>query len=119
MDSSRTWWRKLGTALAALVLAVLVFGPGLDGIVCQEDAMPSAAAADVQIAPSSLEGQGPASDKMPGVCFHGHCHHSSPFLSGGAAVTVASNLSGKPQRPARSNLVLSDRQFELIRPPRA
>ena len=38
MVRTPSWWRRLGAALAALVVAVLAFGPGLDGLICGDEA---------------------------------------------------------------------------------
>ena len=37
MARTSPWWRKVGMALAVLVLTVLTFGPSLDGLLCRDE----------------------------------------------------------------------------------
>ena len=46
MTSISTGWQRLGAALFALVLNLLTFGPGIDAMLCRDDAGMSAAAAE-------------------------------------------------------------------------
>jgi len=50
MARTSPWWRKVGMALAALVLTVLTFGPSLDGLLCRDEGSVSAVAAELPVA---------------------------------------------------------------------
>jgi len=121
MARTSPWWRKVGMALAALVLTVLTLGPGLDGLICRDEGSLSAVAAELPLAAAPADDAGPAPlDERPGICVHGHCHHSAPYVP---ATPAASELSAPLQAVAhpfvRDRVPTSDPKFGLIRPPRA
>ena len=102
MARTSPWWRKVGMALAALVLTVLTLGPGLDGLLCRDDGSFSAVAAELPVAAAADKIDPGPLDEGPGVCVHGHCHHSAPFVP---ATPAASELSAPPAgggSPARA-----------------
>lgn len=119
MARTSPWWRKVGMALAALVLTVLTLGPGLDGLVCRDEGSLSAVAAELpaaaadDVAPEPLE-------EGPGICVHGHCHHSAPYVSATPAANALSVPLLAVAHPfVRDRVPTSDPKFGLIRPPRA
>ncbi|MCR5880080.1 hypothetical protein [Phenylobacterium sp. J367] len=108
-------------ALAALVLTVLTLGPGLDGLLCRDEGSLSAVAAEMPIADAAADHLDPRPlDERPGICVHGHCHHSAPYVP---ATPPASELSAPLLAVAhpfvRDRVPTSDPKFGLIRPPRA
>lgn len=118
------WWRRLGTALAALVLTVLTLGPGLDGLICRDEGGLSASAAEMVVAAGvdshepdhGLDG-GPC---VHGPCVHGHCHHGGPYVATDlAAAETLHDLTRAGRAPPRGRVPTSDPQFGLMRPPRA
>lgn len=122
MAHDRPWWRKAGAALAALVLTVLVFGPSLDGLVCTDDFSPVAAAAasELPMASSTTDRQTPPVD-FDGCCpsVHCHCHHGPSHVAALPEAGALPDLGGEARVPARERPPVLDRQFQLIRPPRA
>lgn len=122
MARNSPWWRKIGTALAALVLTVLTFGPSLDDLVCRnEDGLAAAAAQTEQLTVAAEHHDtGAGIDGLGDVCLHGHCHHATAY------VPVSPTASDTPtyvvsvaRRPVRGRVPTSDPQFGLLRPPRA
>lgn len=113
MERGLPVWRRIGAALAAVVLAVLVFGPGLDGLLCLDEAGLSAAAAEMAY-------HGDDAPAEPGACLHGHCHHgvseAPPARAGHAA---PAGLIAGPHAPGRDRVATSDPKFGVLRPPRA
>jgi hypothetical protein len=115
-------WHRFGAALTALFLAVLTLGPSLDSLVCQGDDAVGAAhttvTATAAVAPSGSGAERHASDDL-GLCVHGHCHHAGAYVafeSPAAAAPVARMFA---LGVARQQVATRDRQFQLIRPPRA
>jgi hypothetical protein len=108
----------LGAALAALVVAVLAFGPGLDGLVCGEEGGMAAAAAEHSPAAASGHSTGGHADDDLGACVHGHCHHAA---SQAPPVTIAAAgpaLTRDRHGLRRARVATSDPKFGLLRPPR-
>ena len=120
MARTSPWWRKVGMALAALVLTVLTLGPSLDGLVCRDEGSLSAVAAELPVAAAAADVAPEPLDEGPGICVHGHCHHSAPYVP---ATPPASELSAPLLAVAhpfvRDRVPTSDPKFGLIRPPRA
>lgn len=125
MNKAIAAWRGIGGLMAALILAVLAFGPSIDAYVCQGEAVHPAVAASsageaVQHAEALHAHAFPAAhDDGEGPCVHGHCHHAiffadTPPVQIGQAGAVPQRLS-----PRRTSVALSDLQFGLMRPPRA
>src|SRR5690606_17199060 len=79
MPGTQSWWRRLGAALAALVLCVFTFGPSLEAWICGAEAGFSAAADELPeaAAPTPDQHDSGHPDDGPGACVHGHCHHGS------------------------------------------
>jgi len=121
MARTSPWWRKVGMALAALVLTVLTLGPGLDGLICRDEGSLSAVAAELPLAASPADDAGPAPlDERPGICVHGHCHHSAPYVPATlAAGELSAPLLAVAHPFVRNRVPISDPKFGLIRPPRA
>lgn len=120
MARTSPWWRRLSAALAALVLTVLTFGPGLDMIVCHDEGSLSAAAAElVPVAVGDDVAPGGHSDDGAGVCIHGHCHHPAPYVPATLLTAEAPSVSEGEHDWLRVTVPTSDLQFELKRPPRA
>lgn len=119
MARTPSWWRRLGAALAALVVAVLAFGPGLDRLVCGEEGGLAAAAAEHSPAAASPDHStaGHHDDDL-GACVHGHCHHAASYAP---AVTVAAAepavMRARHGLP-RGRVATSDPKFGVLRPPR-
>lgn len=121
MAWTSTWWRRLGTALAALVLTVLTFGPSLDRLLCHDESSLTAAAAELQpgAVPADLRGTDHADDGLA-PCVHGHCHHGSPYVPAAPESAAAPQDVVAPQPPLmRVRVPTSDPKYGLIRPPRA
>ena len=120
MARTSPWWRKVGMALAALVLTVLTLGPSLDGLLCRDEGSVSAVAAELPVAVASDHGETGPADEGPGVCLHGHCHHAAPYVPAAlAASDVDPNLAAVAHPLPRARVPTSDPKFGLIRPPRA
>lgn len=121
MARSSPWWRKVGMALAALVLTVLTLGPSLDGLLCKDEGSLSAAAAEMPTTQiSSADGHSQPADEGAGVCVHGHCHHAAPYVSAApAAAERPRDLTGVAHPLPRDRAPTSDPKFGLMRPPRA
>jgi hypothetical protein len=130
MTSISTGWQRLGAALFALVLTVLTFGPGIDAMLCRDDAGMSAAAAEhvhagsvdtaqphVDAAPSDGDFSDHGPDGM--ACIHGHCHHGASYVP--AQVRSPGDIAAVATRHElrRSRVAVLDRKFALKRPPRA
>lgn len=120
MAGTSTLWRQLRTALAALVLTVLTFGPSLDALICHDEGPLSAAAAEMP----SLSGdadQAPAdhSGEGAGVCVHGHCHHAAPYVPAALPAAETPLVTASPHALMRVAVPTSDLKFGLKRPPRA
>lgn len=110
----------MGAALAALVMTVIVFGPSLDSLICREDVELGAAAAEVSVAAAAGHDlPGDVGNEL-GACLHGHCHHGgvSAVLTPRAAPTPLEARVAE-HTPSRDRIGLSDRKFDLMRPPRA
>lgn len=121
MARTSPWWRKVGMALAALVLTVLTLGPSLDGLLCRDEGSLGAVAAEMPVAALAADHTDPRPlDEGPGICVHGHCHHSAPYVP---ATPPGGELSAPLLAVAhpfvRDRVPTSDPKFGLIRPPRA
>lgn len=120
MTARSHWWRKFGTALAALVLTVLTFGPSLDAIICHDEGAGLASAAAE--APSErLTGGIPAGEHQDeiGVCIHGHCHHPSPYVPATLLANAEPAVIAAKHAVVQVAVPTSDLKFGLKRPPRA
>lgn len=115
------WLRRLGAVLAALVLAVLAFGPSLDALLCHDDADLGAVAAEMPAFGAEPGDQGPGEHAGGrAACVHGHCHHGAahtPALSAPDASRADAGAAGLGT--PRTRIPTSDLKFRLIRPPRA
>jgi len=116
MTGTQTWWRKAGMALAALILAVLTFGPSFDAVICHDERGLSAAAADL----ATLDHVAGHDNEALDACAHGHCHHGAPYVSATpvAAQTPAVSVGSAHPLP-RELTPESEPKFGLMRPPRA
>lgn len=119
MPHSSSWWRRLGAALSALVLAVLVLGPSLDAIICHDDLSMSAAAAE-----ALTERAAPHQDRSDHggdglACVHGHCHHGSAYAPVAFAAVEGREALRAEHKLFRVRVEISDPKFGLKRPPRA
>ena len=120
MTRTSSWWRRLGTALAALVMTAIVFGPSLDSLICRDDSGLGAVAAEVSVVATVDHGQPGDTDKGVGACLHGHCHH------GGVSAVLPPRAVPRPLEVRlaehvvlRDRIGRADRKFDLMRPPRA
>lgn len=121
MGRNSPWWRKIGTALAALVLTVLTFGPSLDDLVCRnEGGLIAAAAETAQMAVTTEHHDaGVGIDGFGDICLHGHCHHAAAYVPvSPTANEMPAYVLSVAHRPVRSRVPTSDPQFGLLRPPR-
>jgi hypothetical protein len=121
MAHDRPWRRKIGNALAALVVTLLVFGPGLDGLICNDDFGPvaAAAAAEMVVADSTADSHAPVDRDGCGPSIHCHCHHGPSHVAVVSDAAALSDATGEARLPTRERPAVLDRQFQLIRPPRA
>src|SRR3546814_16475416 len=120
MVACPTWWRRLGGALAALVLTVLTFGPSLDSFICHDEIRaPAAAAAGaiVTVQPVSTDSAGHVQDGL-GVCIHGHCHHGAAYVPVQLPTADGPAVHPSRRRWAREQVATSNPHFELLQPPR-
>ena len=124
MTALRTWWRRFGGLLAAVLALVLVVPTAADAAICTFENLPvvgasaDAHAAAVAAAANSEQPSRGAIGDADGACHHGHCHHTGPGVAAATTIYVASFASAiEPapfsvtERPAR----LTSR---LDRPPR-
>lgn len=115
MKRLSTQWRRWAGALTACLLAVLVLGPALDAVVCEQDGAVVSVISGVQ---TDHQPDGRHSEPA-GVCVHGHCHQA--FSEAPAIQTAVASTRADPQiypmTPERVRV--TNRQFKLIRPPRA
>lgn len=114
-------WRKIRTALAALVLTLLTLGPSLDGVICRDEGGLSAAAGMTTVVHAMpVQGAAPHSDDGPGLCVHGHCHHGAAYAPMAApAADAPGGPIGVAGSPRRERVRTANPQFGLMRPPRA
>lgn len=120
MGQGSSWWRKLGTALAALVLTLLTFGPSLDGLICKDEgAGLSAAASEAPTVTASHQDLSGQKNDPAGPCMHGHCHHGSQYVAAVPQLDVTPEPPVGEVHPLSSDRVpTSDPKFGLKRPPR-
>ena len=109
-------WRRLRGLLVVLLIVGFAGAPGLDRLICVDE--PAATAESIIAERVADAGQAPDShDHEP--CHHGHCHHGAVFVPS-LAVSAA---APEPKRQAHLLILVaggpSDRQFGLMRPPRA
>lgn len=112
-------WRKIGTALAALVLTLLTFGPGIDSLICKDEGGMTAAAAEAVL---TVAGDFDASHTTDHAapCVHGHCHHGATYVGNLEAQALEAVEPPPAAHPlVRGRVPTSDPKFGLIRPPRA
>lgn len=111
--------RGFGLVFAALLIVVLALAPSLDKLVCREDAQAPLAAASSVVANAGGDLLDDHSQPGADICIHGHCHHGAPFMP--APVGELAVLRAKPDRHELilSRIAVSDRKFDLDRPPRA
>lgn len=120
MAATLAWWRKIGMALAALVLAMIVLGPSVDRMICGDDVGMGAAASERVVATASPDHDSDGEPCGDLSCLHGHCHHGSPSVSLAASDAVERHDMGASVHPLRRGRVAtSDPKFDLMRPPRA
>ena len=114
MLRTTTWWRNLGSLLAACVLALLVVAPAMASTACVCDERP----ASVQQTIEADQQHGSAPCKAV-CCLGGHCHHGGSLLDA-PVVTIAgpAPAAAKPvMAPARA--LTSRSPAPLEQPPRA
>lgn len=119
MTGLSTWWRRAGGLLAALVLTVLTFGPGLDTYICRDEGGMSAAAAEQAVAVQDETSSAEGHEKALGACVHGHCHHSAAYTAGEVELTQEQPFLGDKHAVPQVAVRSSDPKFGLMRPPRA
>ena len=115
-----TWWRKAGGMLAAVVLAMMVFGPTAEAAVCADDPAMAAAVLDQPgdtLTDTGLADEGPCDD---GGCPCVHCqgHHSGAYAP--VTLTDAQGPSAARERHALGDgpSPASSLTFGFKRPPR-
>lgn len=120
MAPTPSWWRRLGAALAALVVAVLAFGPGLDGVLCGDESGMAAAAAELSPTAAAAPDHSTAghADDERGACVHGHCHHAGSYAPAPTAASAAPVPLRDRHGLIRARVATSDPKFGLLRPPR-
>lgn len=115
-----SWLRRFGTALTALVLAIIVFGPSLDRLICRDDTALGAQAAERVVSVTTAHDGASHPDNAPEVCMHGHCHHgpaAAPLIPEALLTTIAPVRDHHPL--LRTRVRTADAKFDLMRPPRA
>lgn len=110
--------REAGAALTALLLAVLAFGPGMDSLICRDEAVAAFAQSATLDLPSP--GADDHAHDTGDVCVHGHCHHGGGSMPALAAVTQMPGPWGAArQTRSRARVPTTNPKFGLMRPPRA
>jgi len=120
MAGLSTWWRKAGGVLAALVLAVMVFGPTAEAAVCADD--PAIAAALLgqpgeTVANADLGDEG-ACDDGGCPCIHCHGYHAGAYAPTSLTDAAGPSLGRERLAPADGPSPASSLIFGLKRPPR-
>lgn len=118
MVRTPSWWRRFGAALAALVVAVLAFGPGLDGLVCSDEGGLAAAAAELSTTVAPDHSNAGHSDDDRSACVHGHCHHAAASAPATTVASVTPATLRDRHGLIRARVPTSDPKFGLLRPPR-
>lgn len=78
---------RLRSAVATLLLAVMVIVPVADAFVCSFESDAHHATADhTESSPQDEAGKGDVADGAHGACAHNHCHHAAANLFFSAAV---------------------------------
>lgn len=112
------FWRMFRGLLAALLVFGFAAAPVLDSLVCADEA-PAAEALHADVAQGGdepSEGLDPHGEE---ACHHGHCHHGGSLIASAGAPAGAPFSRRLEHGPADLAIPASDRQFGLIRPPRA
>jgi len=116
-----TLWRRLAGAFVAFTLAMFVFGPTLDALICHDDGAVAAAGfgSGDQLAASDDGGGDHSAPQPHQPCPHGHCHHGGQSVP--MALAAAAVIHAKAERSAPpASLALATRMPSgLERPPRA
>lgn len=112
------FWRSLHGILAALLLFGLTAAPGLEQLICADDAAAVSHATEASH-PAGEDPHDPAQDPSHGACQHGHCHHGGAVAAPGVSTVVAPHPHALDHRLVLVTGQPADRQFGLIRPPRA
>jgi len=120
MTGFATWWRKAGGMLAAVVLAVMVFGPVTEASACVDASTAAAAVLDQAgdaLASDGRIDRGPCDDGAC-PCEHCQCHHAGAY----APITLSEVQGPRAERerhvPAEGPSPASSLTFGFKRPPR-
>lgn len=121
MVQGGSWWQRLGGALAACMIALLILGPLADSFVCltDETATATATVAAVDIFASSTPVDTDHKRGDPGLCAHGHCHHGASFALASAGPDGALSALNDRLSPRRAAALISIATQRLDDPPRA
>ena len=125
MGKTSSFWVRMRAAFAALVLAVVALGPSLDQAICSNEWMMGAVAAETSADISQVSASSPHDHQTSGhvgeaggVCAHGHCHHSAPFVPSTAVADSGLVAVASPHALPLSSPSIDDLTFGLKRPPR-
>ncbi len=120
MAEFSTWWRKAGGMLAAVVLAIMMFGPVAEAAVCADDTATAAATVDEPagaLADAGPAGEAPCDDgSCP--CIHCHGHHAGAYAPVSMIGAEAPFASRERHDVASGPSPASSLTFGFKRPPR-
>ncbi|MEW5683305.1 MAG: hypothetical protein AB1942_00150 [Pseudomonadota bacterium] len=129
MTQTSTAWRRIGAVLFALVLSLLIVGPGIDTIICRDELTAGPAAElsvtavgdHAQVVQAHDADAGGLSDHGPDglACVHGHCHHAGAYMAADLRAADEPDAPRAQHALLRSRVAVSDPKFMLMRPPRA
>jgi len=121
MTVGQSWWRRLGGALAACLVALLILAPLADSFVCLGDEATTSTQTFAALEPVASQSPVDTDHQRgdPGLCTHGHCHHGASFVmaSIGPAGAVAPLTSVLAPRHAAALVSITAQRLDD--PPRA
>ncbi len=115
----RSDWRRWRGFLAALLVFAFAAAPGLDAMICGCGEAAAAEAHGAGVPSCDDPPEDGAGHEGHGPCLHGHCHHGLSILASAGPAVTASATEGQLYLSPTMGPAISDRQFGLMRPPRA
>lgn len=97
---------RLRSAVATLLLAVMVIVPVADAFVCSFESDAHHATADhTGSSPQDEAGKGDVPDGSHAACAHNHCHHAAAnlFFSAAVGYRAVHDVQPVPQDPGRAS----------------
>ena len=123
MTGFATWWRKAGGILAAVVLAVMVFGPTAAAAVCLDNPAVAAAgldeASDTGVSADRADADKAPCDNGACPCDHCQCHHAGAYAPMALAEVRGPYTSRERHALTDRPAPVSGLIFGFKRPPRS